>query len=40
MDLKVPALDILEPNTELDLAKLFDAIQGNAKKKLSKPMSK
>ena len=35
MDLKVPTLNAIEPNAELDLAKLFDAIQSNSKKKLS-----
>ena len=36
MDLKVTAPKLIEPNTELDLAKLFGAIQKNAQQKLSK----
>ena len=36
MDLKVTAPKLLEPNTELDLAKLFEAIQKNARQRLSK----
>lgn len=35
MDLKVTAPSLLEPNVTLDLAKLFEAIQKNARKKLS-----
>jgi|TARA_R100001224_G_C3954149_1_gene126802 hypothetical protein len=35
MDLKVTAPSLLEPNVALDLAKLFEAIQKNARKKLS-----
>ena len=35
MDLKVTAPSLLEPNVTLDLAKLFQAIQKNARKKLS-----
>ena len=35
MDLKVTAPKLLEANYELDLAKLFDAIQKNAKDKLT-----
>ena len=35
MDLKVTAPSLLEPNVALDLAKLFEAIQKNARKKMS-----
>jgi len=36
MDLKVTAPSLLEANVPLDLAKLFEAIQTSARKKLSK----
>jgi hypothetical protein len=35
MDLKVTAPKLIEPNTALDLAKLFDSIQKNARQRLS-----
>ena len=35
MDLKVTAPKLIEPNTVLDLAKLFDSIQKNARQRLS-----
>jgi hypothetical protein len=34
MDLKVTAPDLIEASAELDLNKLFEAIQNNAKSKL------
>jgi len=36
MDLKVTAPCLVEANVALDLAKLFEAIQTSARKKLSK----
>ena len=40
MDLKVTAPSLIEPNIELDLSKLFDSIQKNAKAKLKESNSK
>ena len=40
MDLKVTAPSLIEPNIELDLNKLFDSIQKNAKAKLKESNTK